>query len=144
MHRFALVALSALCAFAAAPQAKADSLRISIGDDHRDWHRGRDWHRHHGWKHDRHPHWKHHHRHGWGYGPRQVIYVPQPPVVVQRTYIQSYGGVPVQQAPNVYSDMPRPPQHCREYYGPANVGGRVVQTYGTACLQPDGSWRIMD
>lgn len=31
---------------------------------------------------------------------------------------------------------------CREYTIDAVIGGRVEQVYGTACRQPDGSWRI--
>lgn len=30
---------------------------------------------------------------------------------------------------------------CREYTMDAQVGGRAEKVYGTACRQPDGSWR---
>lgn len=33
---------------------------------------------------------------------------------------------------------------CREYTLDARIGGRTEQVYGTACRQPDGSWRIVD
>jgi surface antigen len=33
---------------------------------------------------------------------------------------------------------------CREYTMDAMIGGRTEQVYGTACRQPDGSWRIVD
>jgi surface antigen len=33
-------------------------------------------------------------------------------------------------------------QYCREYRQTINVGGEQQQGYGTACRQPDGSWRI--
>lgn len=33
---------------------------------------------------------------------------------------------------------------CREYTMDAEIGGRIEQVYGTACRQPDGSWRIVD
>lgn len=33
-------------------------------------------------------------------------------------------------------------EYCREYYTDAGVSGRTQQVYGTACLQPDGSWEI--
>lgn len=33
---------------------------------------------------------------------------------------------------------------CREYTLDALIGGRTEQVYGTACRQPDGSWRIVD
>jgi surface antigen len=33
---------------------------------------------------------------------------------------------------------------CREYTLDAEIGGRTEEIYGTACRQPDGSWRIVD
>ena len=33
--------------------------------------------------------------------------------------------------------------YCREYTTRAVVGGRSQEAYGTACRQPDGSWRIV-
>ena len=33
-------------------------------------------------------------------------------------------------------------EYCREYQTTVNVGGRTEEAYGTACRQPDGSWRI--
>jgi surface antigen len=33
-------------------------------------------------------------------------------------------------------------QQCREYTHTVYIGGRAERAYGTACLQPDGSWRI--
>lgn len=34
-------------------------------------------------------------------------------------------------------------QPCREFSVLARVRGQIEETYGTACLQPDGSWRIV-
>jgi len=34
-------------------------------------------------------------------------------------------------------------QTCREYQQTVTVGGETVTGYGTACRQPDGSWRIV-
>lgn len=34
--------------------------------------------------------------------------------------------------------------YCREYQTVIAVGGRPQQGYGTACRQPDGSWKVMD
>lgn len=34
--------------------------------------------------------------------------------------------------------------YCREYQSRVNVGSRIQESYGTACLQPDGSWKIID
>jgi surface antigen len=33
--------------------------------------------------------------------------------------------------------------HCREYTQTIYVGGRSESGYGTACQQPDGSWRVV-
>jgi surface antigen len=34
-------------------------------------------------------------------------------------------------------------QHCREYITDVVVGGRRESAYGTACRQPDGSWKVV-
>jgi surface antigen len=34
-------------------------------------------------------------------------------------------------------------QYCREYTQTINVGGEKHQSYGTACRQADGTWRIV-
>lgn len=43
----------------------------------------------------------------------------------------------------------RPPastagQECREYRSMSTIDGRPQETFGTACLQPDGRWRIIN
>jgi hypothetical protein len=35
-------------------------------------------------------------------------------------------------------------RQCREFQQTVTVGGRTEQAYGTACLQPDGSWEIVN
>ncbi len=35
-------------------------------------------------------------------------------------------------------------EYCREYYTEADVQGQTRQVYGTACMQPDGSWKIIN
>ena len=35
-------------------------------------------------------------------------------------------------------------RYCREYQGVSTVAGRQQQTYGTACMQPDGSWEVVN
>lgn len=84
----------------------------------------------------------HGHRH-YRHGPAPSVYVgnffpPRP--VMQRTYIvnNSY----YQPAPQPYRVSEE--RYCREYYGPVRIGGRVQQAYGNACLQPDGSWEVVD
>lgn len=34
-------------------------------------------------------------------------------------------------------------QYCREYTSDVVVGGRRETAYGTACRQPDGSWKVV-
>ena len=35
-------------------------------------------------------------------------------------------------------------EYCREYQATASVGGKITKTYGTACRQPDGSWKLIN
>lgn len=81
----------------------------------------------------------------WGYAPRTVV-VPQPVYVPQApTYTaQPYGGDTYQQsrylAPVSASQGSAACLQEREYQTTIEIGGRQVPAYGTACLQPDGSW----
>jgi surface antigen len=34
-------------------------------------------------------------------------------------------------------------RYCREYQSVITVGGGVRDGYGTACYEPDGTWRIV-
>ena len=34
-------------------------------------------------------------------------------------------------------------QYCREYRSTDNVAGKKQQVYGTACRQPDGTWKMV-
>ena len=33
--------------------------------------------------------------------------------------------------------------YCREYQTTVNIGGQTEKAYGTACRQPDGSWKVV-
>lgn len=33
---------------------------------------------------------------------------------------------------------------CREYQRRVTIGGKIQDSYGTACLQPDGSWKTVN
>ncbi len=37
---------------------------------------------------------------------------------------------------------PKPSRHCREFTQTIRIDGQVRESYGTACLRPDGSWQI--
>lgn len=49
----------------------------------------------------------------------------------------AYGTVTPQTAYQTYQG-----QYCREFQQVITVGGQQVDGYGTACRQPDGSWKI--
>lgn len=66
--------------------------------------------------------------------PPVTYYTPPPPV----TYGQQS---PIYAAPTGRQSADG---HCREYQTQVRVNGRLEPAYGTACLQPDGSWRTVD
>jgi hypothetical protein len=70
--------------------------------------------------------------------PPPVVYAPPPPAI----YAPPPG--PIAAAPVSPPYAGRSGQTCREYRSNVTVGGRVQPSYGTACLQPDGSWRLMN
>jgi hypothetical protein len=102
---------------------------------------------------------RHHHRsHGYGeryvyVAPPPVYYYPPPPRVVYGPPPAYYPPPPVvyQQPPVFYQQpqtLPGGPlqaaeNYCREYQSTTIVNNQPVPTYGTACQQPDGSWRIV-
>ncbi|QCN97814.1 hypothetical protein D3093_21880 (plasmid) [Azospirillum argentinense] len=93
-------------------------------------------------------------RHFHGYPP-PVYVVPAPPPVV---YVQpapvpapSPTVVFTEPAPAPIAATPTGPaytarngQLCREYQTTVMVGGLAQPGYGTACRQPDGSWRVVN
>jgi hypothetical protein len=68
-------------------------------------------------------------------GPVPVYPPPPPPVYY------------VYPPPPAVYPSPAPPsaaaQTCREYRRTASIGGTPQTLIGTACLQPDGTWKIM-
>ena len=77
------------------------------------------------------------------YPPPPVYYVPPPPPVYYvppppppAYYAPAYAPAP--------AAAPVPSGHCREYSSTNVIDGTPQQAYGTACLQPDGSWRIVN
>lgn len=117
--------------------------------------------RHHGgWGHG------HHHGHrGFGFAPTFVFgaprereyvreYVPAPAPVYQPVPVY-YPAAPVYQQP-VAAPAPVYQQpvsagsvefdqsYCREYENTAKIDGKIVKTYGTACRQADGTWKLVN
>ena len=141
----ALVALSLVIAIlgAVVPTAsKADSFSFSISDGP-DYYgprhsRGWDGPRHHGWHH------RHHYPRPVFYAPPPVIYAPPVRTVVYTApaeFIPAPTMIADQSSPTYYNEYG---QQCREYQTTGRISGSRGQLYGTACLQPDGSWRVID
>ncbi|HEY4134679.1 MAG TPA: hypothetical protein VGO34_05640 [Alphaproteobacteria bacterium] len=85
----------------------------------------------------------------YGYGPR-VIYRAPPVVYAAPPTVVYADPPPVIAAPPVIASsvlpggpLQQPAPYCREYQTTTTVGGQRTASYGTACQQPDGSWRIV-
>lgn len=69
------------------------------------------------------------------YAPPPVVYSAPPVVVTQPAPMAATGTSPSYTAANG--------QTCREFQSTATIGGQPQSVYGTACLQPDGAWRVV-
>lgn len=67
--------------------------------------------------------------------PARVAYAPPPGYYNQAPLV-------AEPASDVYRS--RSGQYCREYQSTIRVGGRLERSYGTACLEEDGAWRVVD
>lgn len=92
--------------------------------------------------------------------PRHVSYAPPPPPPVyappvyapppydpayqQGAYQPPAPPAPVYAQPNPYAGTQYSQAYCRQYNGSINVNGNNYPSYGTACLQPDGTWRMVN
>jgi len=47
-------------------------------------------------------------------------------------------------SPPVFGESLASNPYCREYTRHVVIDGRTQRAYGTACQQPDGTWRLMD
>jgi hypothetical protein len=74
-------------------------------------------------------------------GPPAYYYPPPPPVYYYPPPVY-YTPPPATAVPPVAQDQ-APGQTCREYQSTTTIDGRPQRTYGTACLQPDGTWQIV-
>ncbi len=76
--------------------------------------------------------------------PPPVVYAPPPvyatPIAPQVVYQAAPSSVVADQTSPTFTDENG--RTCREYQANATVAGGPGQAYGTACLQPDGTWRI--
>ncbi len=150
MHNVLKASLLALpLLFGIASSAHADSFSFSVSDgrgwggDHRAWNHG--WGPHHGWR----PH--HYYERGYG-----AVVIEEPGYYEAPYYEERYVAAP----PVVYQDVPPLPaamhatqtsdtytddegRYCREFQSTIKVGKKYEPAYGTACMQPDGSWQVV-
>ncbi|HEX7775711.1 MAG TPA: hypothetical protein VF449_04215 [Parvibaculum sp.] len=68
--------------------------------------------------------------------PPQTVYAPAPSGYYDQQPLQA------QPASDVYRTESG--QYCREYQSTVRIDGRLQSSYGTACLQPDGAWRVVN
>src|SRR5436305_8970410 len=73
-------------------------------------------------------------------GPPAYYSPPSPPVYYYPPPV--YYTPPATYVPPVAQNQ-APGQTCREYESTTTFDGRPQRTYGTACLQPDGTWQIV-
>ena len=88
---------------------------------------------------------------GLGFSFGLPLFAYNPPVYYAPPPVHPYRPPPVVYAPSPgLSATPTGPMYlgrsgtyCREFQTSGLVGGRMEQLYGTACQQPDGSWRVV-
>lgn len=68
---------------------------------------------------------------------------PQTGNVVETTVVRDVYQPP-QPAKRKAKAAEAPAPYCREYQQKVTVGGKVQQAYGSACRQPDGSWKVSE
>lgn len=74
------------------------------------------------------------------YAQPPVVYVPPPPVV----YVQPRQGPVLAASPASQVYQRADGKYCREYNSTARIDGRNQAIYGTACMQQDGSWQLVN
>ena len=71
-------------------------------------------------------------------------YVPN---YVAPEYVEPVYAAPTYYAPTAYAQPTyvdnNTGHYCREYSQRTQIGTQTQESYGTACMQPDGSWRII-
>ncbi len=76
--------------------------------------------------------------------PAPSAYVPpgEPAPVVYNSYTPNYVAPPAPPPapPITYVDKNT---YCRPYSQEIRIDGQIQESFGTACLQPDGTWRIV-
>jgi len=79
---------------------------------------------------------------GYSYGyPYGYSYYGRPPIYVAPVQVPTPAPVTSR---SVYTESRKEPAYCREYTRKIIVDGKEEMAYGTACLQDNGNWRIMN
>ncbi len=73
---------------------------------------------------------------GYGYYASEDVFAP----ISYYSYTPNYVAPPA--PPPTYIDQ-NAGTYCREFSQEIRIDGNPVESYGTACLQPDGTWRIV-
>jgi hypothetical protein len=77
------------------------------------------------------------------YAPPPAYYYPPPAYGYSPPPAYGYSPPPVSAPSSSYSPAPVSQEECREYTATSSIGGVPQQMVGTACRQPDGTWRII-
>jgi surface antigen len=74
------------------------------------------------------------------------VYTPAPydPAYRPGAYQPPYQPAPVYGQHGPYAGAQYSQAYCREYNGTIYVNGNRYPSHGTACLQPDGTWRTVN
>jgi hypothetical protein len=77
--------------------------------------------------------------------PSPAYYYPPPPVLAYPPPAPVYYAPAPAYAPPPPAAYAAPPQgECREYTSMTTIAGQPQNMVGTACRQPDGTWRIVN
>ena len=76
--------------------------------------------------------------------PGPAYYYPPPPVVAYAPPAPVYYAPAPAYAPPPVAAYAAPQGECREYTSTMTIAGQPQNMVGTACRQPDGTWRIVN
>jgi len=81
--------------------------------------------------------------HGMDQAERPSLSYAQPYYPSQPVYYSYVPNYVAPEAPPAELINETPGDYCREYSELVHVGNEFRESYGTACLQPDGSWKAV-
>lgn len=95
------------------------------------------------WRYDEEWRWRHRPPH---YHPAPeviMVYPAPPPVYAPGPRVVYVDPAPVQVVPMSPPYTDPSGRYCREYQSTVTVAGQAQPSFGTACLMPDGQWRVV-